>query len=123
MKKLNKEIGNLGEKIAIRILKEKKHIILEQNYKCKIGEIDIISLSKPDILVCTEVKSRYSNNFGIPVESITKKKTSNLIKTMNYYLLKNNISSYYIRFDVIEIYLNSNDTSYNFNHIEDAFRI
>ncbi|MGL5634834.1 MAG: YraN family protein [Sarcina sp.] len=122
MKKLNKEIGNFGEKLAVDILKEKKHIILEQNYRSKLGEIDIISLIIPDILVCTEVKTRYSNKFGLPLESITKKKIANLIKTINYYLFKNSISTYYIRFDVIEIYLNTDNTTYNFNHIEDAFR-
>lgn len=122
MKRYNKEIGNYGEDIAARYLKNLQHKILERNYKCKIGEIDIISRYK-DFLCFTEVKTRYDINYGFPLEAVNRKKQFNIYKVANFYILKNNISNLNFRFDVIEVLLNNKDDKFSLNFIENAFQI
>ena len=57
MDKYNKIIGNYGEDIAVKFLQKNKYKIIERNFLCKCGEIDIIAKDK-NILVFVEVKSR-----------------------------------------------------------------
>lgn len=122
MKNFNKDIGILGEKISTDYLRINGHKILDKNFKCRKGEIDIISI-KDSLIVFTEVKSRFFISFGKPREAITYTKQLNIINSAKYYIFKNNLYNYNIRFDVIEIILDLNSTKYNLNHIEDAFRI
>ena len=65
-----REIGILGEKLARDFLKKKGYRILETNFRCQYGEIDIIARKK-DYLVFIEVRTKTSNDFGTPEESIT----------------------------------------------------
>lgn len=122
MKKFNKDIGNLGEKISIDYLKANDYKILNKNFICKNGEIDIIA-SKNSIIIFLEVKSRFFTSFGKPRESITFSKQLKIINSSKYYIFKNDLYNYNVRFDVIEIILDLNSTKYSLNHIEDAFRI
>lgn len=121
MKSFNKEIGSLGERIATAYLIDKGHIILKKNFTYKRGEIDIIS-SVHDILVFTEVKSRYTDSFGSPIESVTYLKQKQIINLSHIYLLKNNMMNYNVRYDVIEVSFNKNNDTYTINHFKDAFR-
>lgn len=65
--------GRQGEDIAARYLKTKGYKILKQNFYIRGGEIDIIALDK-DTLVFIEVKTRASQKYGLPEESITPTK-------------------------------------------------
>ena len=112
----NIQKGKLGEKIATNYLISKGANILENNYKLKFGEIDIIaSLNKE--LVFVEVKARSNINFGYPSEAVNYKKQMKIKNVAKYYILKNKLEKVSVRFDVIEVYLKSNEI----NHIEDAF--
>ncbi|WP_297518805.1 YraN family protein [uncultured Clostridium sp.] len=121
MKKYNKSIGFYGENIAKSILENNNHKIIETNFQTRSGEIDIISIYT-NILVFTEVKTRFNSNFGLPCESISKSKIKNIIKLANYYIHINNYNNFFIRFDVIEILLSPNSTQHKSNYIPDAFR-
>ena len=112
----NKEKGDLGEKIALKYLLLKGAILIEKNYRTKLGEIDIIVKIKNE-LVFVEVKSRNSIRFGYPSEAVNFKKKQKIINIAKYYILKNNLYSIPVRFDVIEIYLNQK----KINHIINAF--
>ncbi len=71
-----KNLGQEGEKIAIKYLQRLGYTIIEQNFRCKSGEIDIIAKEKEQIIFI-EVKTRPSNRYGEqiqPVNSIKKKK-------------------------------------------------
>ena len=57
---VNKETGKLGEDIAVHYLKQNGYVILDRNFECRQGEIDIIALDKKEI-VFIEVKTRTSN--------------------------------------------------------------
>lgn len=121
MKNYNKEIGFYGENIALRFLQENNYKILEKNFNCSSGEIDLI-VSKGEFLIFTEVKSRFSNSFGNPKESVTCFKQRRIINAAKYYMHIKKLYNFYIRFDVIEIIFNINYTNYSINFIQDAFR-
>ncbi|MGL4655040.1 MAG: YraN family protein [Sarcina sp.] len=121
MKKFNKSIGDFGEKLAISLLKENKHNIIETKFLTKLGEIDIISFDK-DILVFTEVKTRVNNLYGKPSESISAYKIRNIIKVAKQYIHYKKLYNFFIRFDVIEIELENTSTKIKTNYIKDAFR-
>ncbi|MDD6920021.1 MAG: YraN family protein [Eubacteriales bacterium] len=106
-----KHKGNIGEKIASIFLEENGYKIIETNFRCRIGEIDIIA-KKGNKLIFTEVKSRTSDQYGLPRESINNKKITTIRKVAAIYLSSKNIDDYDISFDVIEVYC---------NHIENAF--
>lgn len=97
------ETGKQGEKAATEYLKQKGYQILETNYYCKRGEIDIIALDKQE-LVFIEVKTRTTNQYGSPAESVTKQKQKHIYKTAEYYLYKRNLEQEQIRIDVIEVF-------------------
>ena len=72
-----------------------------QNYRCKLGEIDLI-MEDGNTLVIVEVRYRKSDKFGSALESVTLRKQSRIIATTKYYLMVNNIDQP-VRFDVIGI--------------------
>ena len=65
----SKNIGDMGEKKAVKFLKKKGYRILETNFKTKFGEIDIIA-KKEGCICFVEVKTRSSDNFGEPREAV-----------------------------------------------------
>lgn len=121
MKSLNKKIGSYGETIAEDYLKSIGYIILEKNFTCKIGEIDLIAKDKNHISFI-EVKTRYGTPYGTPGESITTSKQYKIYKTAQTYILKKKLYKSNFRFDVIEIILNNTNSPY-IKLIKDAFRI
>lgn len=119
---LNKKIGSKGEKIAVDFLKLHNYTIIEKNFFCRQGEIDIIA--KDNIkgeLVFLEVKTRTSNIYGNGSEAVNKIKQRHIYQCARYFVYKNNIYNIPIRFDVIEIRLHGD--MYWINHIKSAFWI
>ena len=82
----NIEKGKLGEEIASRYIQSKGGIIIEQNYRTKIGEIDLIAKINGE-LVFVEVKSRSSINYGYPSEAVNYKKQRKITNVAKYYIL------------------------------------
>lgn len=120
MKKENKEIGFYGENLACEFLKKKNHLIITRNFRSKYGEIDIIS-KVDNILIFTEVKSRYSKNFGLPCQAVTLSKMNTIRRVASYFLYIKKFQNVYVRFDVIEITFNYYNNDYYINHLENAF--
>lgn len=94
------EKGRLGEKAATKYLDSLGYKILETNFTSKYGEIDIIAKSKTT-LIFIEVKNYKNNSLVTPYAAISKTKQHKIIKTAQYYCLKNNIKDIPSRFDVI----------------------
>jgi len=67
---MKKELGDRGEDIAAKYLQQQGYRIVQRNYRSRYGEVDIIC-AQQGILVFVEVKTRTSNAFGFPEESIT----------------------------------------------------
>jgi putative endonuclease len=99
-----KELGKKGEEIAIRFLKKKGYRILERNYVCKMGEMDIIAREK-DTLAFVEVKTRTSTAFGPPQLAVTLTKQMQLSKVALYFLKEKKLEDVKARFDVVAILL------------------
>ena len=107
--------GKAGEEKAEKFLKGKKYKIIEKNYRCLYGEIDIIAEYKK-ILVIIEVKYRKNSIFGKGFEAVGYSKQQNIIKTTEYYINEKNIKIP-VRFDVISI------DNEEITHIENAFGV
>jgi len=122
VKKLNKEIGNYCEDLAKQYLQKNKYHILDYNFRNFLGEIDVVCI-KDKLLIIVEVKGRYNYDYGLPKESITLSKQKSIIKVTNSYIYYKKLTDINIRFDVIEVYLNPQDTFFKINHIMDAFRL
>jgi putative endonuclease len=98
------EIGKTGELAAAKYLKKYNYKILELNFSCKLGEIDIIAYHK-NTIVFVEVKTRKNNMYGTPAQAVNKSKQKRLIKTALYYLQLKNKYNENIRFDIVEVWL------------------
>lgn len=79
-----KSLGNLGENLALKYLKNNGYQIITRNFSSKFGEIDIIA-KEDSTLVFIEVKTRFSQAFGLPEEAITPWKVKKIIKAGEYY--------------------------------------
>ena len=117
-----KLLGNFGEEKAARYLRRKGYRIIERNFSCKFGEIDIIA-QKGAFIVFAEVKLRKNNAFAEAREFVTASKQRRIISTAALWLSRTG-SELQPRFDVIEVYAPQEERSIcvTINHIEDAFR-
>ena len=103
--------GNFGESVAAMYLEKQGYEIVERNFRCRLGEVDIIC-KKNNQIVFVEVKTRTSDQYGAPSEAVTKDKISKIRKVAALYMMSEKITNYQVKFDVMEILL---------NHIENAF--
>ena len=108
------ELGKLGEQIAVEYLSKNKYQILERNFYCRQGEIDIVAKDKDEI-VFVEVKTRSNYNFGRPSEAVDYNKQKHIYRVAKYYLYKRNLLNLFVRFDVIEVLIENG--KFNVNHI------
>lgn len=102
MRQNNRVIGNRGEDIAVHFLLKQGYQILERNYRCRFGEIDIIGRDN-NYLVFIEVKYRKDINKGYPVEAVGYYKQRRIINTAKYYVKIKHLNNIDIRFDIVEI--------------------
>lgn len=112
-----KQIGKIGENLAVLFLEQNGYIILDRNFLCTQGEIDIVALDKSE-LVFIEVKTRTNMNYGYASEAVNKQKQKHLIKAIKYYLHSRNFENEFIRIDIIEIYIKGRKA--HINHIKQA---
>ncbi len=97
-----KNLGKIGEDLALDYLKSHRFSILEKNFHSKFGEIDIIA-EKNRCLFFIEVKTRSNLNHGAPYEAVNKRKIYHIKKVAQYYLLKNTYSDYKLKIGVFSI--------------------
>ncbi len=115
-----KKIGHWGEQQACKYLENMGFKILDKNYRCRLGEIDLIALDG-DYLVFIEVKTRTSVSYGFPAESIGKRKQNKYIQMASIYAKEKGIYGASFRFDVVEIIING-PGRWGINHISNAFQ-
>ena len=115
-----RELGRFGEERAARYLHLHGYRIVETNYSCRLGEIDLIA-RKGRYLVFVEVKLRKSSDFAAAREFVTRSKQQRILSTASVYLAQHE-TELQPRFDVIEIYAPQGEKGkITINHIEDAF--
>ncbi|MBU4047909.1 YraN family protein [bacterium] len=113
-------IGKFGEDIASKYLEERGYKIKERNYRTFLGEIDIISEYKGNIIF-VEVKTRRSDKFGYPEEAINFNKQRKIIKNALCYLAKYNLWEKNYCFDVILVSISNHKDVKRLKHIRNAF--
>ena len=94
--------GNRGESLAVTALKKRGYKILEQNYRSKLGEIDIIA-AEGSVLAFVEVKARQTDQFGDPKEAITPRKQRKISMVALEYLKQTGQMERSARFDVVAV--------------------
>ncbi len=116
-------VGRYGEDVAARFLSAAGLTILERNWRCDGGEIDIIAMDGPVLVIC-EVKTRSSVAFGSPAEAVTAVKAARIRRLAIRWLVDNrDISTHYcpaLRFDVVSV-LRRRDELPLVDHLVDAF--
>ena len=97
-----RQIGSIGEDMAVEFLKSCGVKILERNYQNRFGEIDIIGM-EDNTLLFIEVKYRKNESFGYPLEAVGFAKREKIRKMARFFLNENHYYHYNIRFDCIGI--------------------
>ncbi len=116
-----KSVGELGENIAGKFLEKKGYKILERNYRCKEGEIDIVAEHK-ESLVFVEVRTKTTSRFGTPEESVSPNKMRTITNSSFSYLNTHKAFSQNWRIDFIGIELAADGDVKRVNHIENAIQ-
>lgn len=113
-----RQIGQQGEQLARQHLLNSGYSIVATNWRCAIGEIDIIAESK-DTLVFVEVRTRRANSTEVPLESINTPKRNRLIRLAHTYLSESAREDDIWRMDVIAVAIPRSGQPI-IEHIEDA---
>lgn len=98
------ESGRTGEDLAAGYLRKNNYKIIEKNFRCPLGEIDIVARDGPTI-VFVEVKSRNSCRFGRPEEAVDRRKQAKLSRIALAYLKSKSCLDSRARFDVVSVYM------------------
>lgn len=114
-----KETGILGEKLAVGLLKKRGYRIIETNYRCKEGEIDIVARQK-DCLVFVEVRTKTSLAFGTPAESITWAKQARMRRAARRYVQTHDKIPELWRIDFVGVELDERGKAKRIDIIESA---
>lgn len=118
MRSQNKIIGRQGEKIAEEYLEKNGYQIIDKNFYCRFGEIDIIAKKGKEV-VFIEVKTRKQIKYGNAAESVTRCKQNHIYKAAEIYTYIHVLYDTPISLDVIEIYL-FDDKETRIEHIKNA---
>jgi putative endonuclease len=114
------KLGKHGERLAIKKIKALGYKVLDKNYRCPLGEIDLIA-QDGQYIVFVEIKTRKGRPTSYAKEAITYRKKQRLSKIALYYLKHKGLIGRKARFDVIAICID--DKSVEFEIIHDAFHI
>jgi putative endonuclease len=114
------ETGRRGEDLAAEYLKLRGYRIIERNYRCPFGEIDIVA-RQGEAIVFIEVKTRRSARFGDPQQSVTLEKQKRISRISLDYLQKKRLYPCNARFDVVAVRMHGEDAGLIQNAFDIAF--
>lgn len=112
--------GNRGEDAAARYLEERGSKIIERQWRCRYGELDLISRDRDGTVCFTEVKLRSGHSVGLPREAVNRRKQARLRSSAALWLAEHGDDAP-ARFDVAEVY-ESTDGGLRVVYLEDAFQ-
>lgn len=115
---MRKTLGAHGEALAIAYLREKNYHIVEQNWHCRRGEIDIVARHGEGWVFC-EVKTRRSHSTQDALMNITARKQEKMILSAQLYIAKHNLDDVMWRIDAIGIAIPHNGQAI-IDHVEDV---
>lgn len=116
-----RNIGDMGERRAQEYLCAQQLTLVECNYRCQFGEIDLIMHDR-ECLVFVEVKQRKHSRYGSPLEMVSLKKQQKLRRSAEHYITHKNLSHSHqpMRFDVVGIIANA-DIEESVQWVQNAF--
>jgi len=97
-------LGRTGERLAAEELSRRGYHILEQNFRCSHGEIDLVAEDAQD-LIFIEVKTRRGNAYGLPEEAVTARKQQKIVQVASFYLDLHACSERSWRIDIVAVQL------------------
>jgi putative endonuclease len=97
-----RELGRFGEAFAARYLVEHGMVVLDRNWRCDAGEIDLVLRDGPVLVVC-EVKTRSSHAFGSPLEGVTERKAARLRRLAARWLAEHRLHPDHVRIDLVGV--------------------
>lgn len=112
-------LGQQGEDVAARFLRRQRYAIVERNFRCAQGEIDIIAVERA-VIVFVEVKTRRHGAFGDPVEAVDRRKRQRILRVAETYLARHALEDRDARFDIVEVWWSADGPRCHL--IRDAFR-
>lgn len=95
-------VGRYGEDVAVRHLAATGYEVLERNWRCPAGEIDVVARDGATVVVC-EVKTRRSLRFGAPLEAVTPAKAARLRRLAGLYLAATGMRGVPVRIDLVGV--------------------
>lgn len=97
------ELGRYGETLAARYLTDRGMVVIERNWRCRAGELDIVAVDRR-VLVACEVKTRRSCDFGAPIEAVTATKLLRLRRLVGAWLQEHPDHGFaQVRIDVVGV--------------------
>jgi len=113
-------LGNKGERVAVNYLKNSGYRILAQDWRCEFGQLDIVALDTPYVVI-VEVKTRRNKSYGAARETVIPDKQKRLTRLALQFLKNHQLLNHPVRFDVIAIQWSSEQSSPDVEHILHAF--
>lgn len=98
-----KVLGAAGEQAAERLLRRWCYAILERNYRCPLGEVDLIALDGATV-VFVEVKTRTHGAYGSPFDAVDARKQRQIVRVAEYYIAEHRLEGRDARFDVVGVW-------------------
>ena len=117
---VRKVLGNSGEQAVENFLLERQYEILARQWHCRYGELDLIARTPSGVICFVEVKSRSSDEFALPRESVNPRKQIRLRRSASKWLDEHDPGAF-ARFDVAEVYVHPGE-NFDVVYLEDAFQ-
>ncbi len=95
-------VGQYGEGLAARYLVDAGFTILERNWRCPLGEVDIVARDGDSLVIC-EVKTRTGPGYGTPLEAVTAAKVNRLRRLASAWLSAHDVRPDRVRIDVVGV--------------------
>ena len=96
-------LGAEGERAAEKFLRRQRYTIVQRNYRCPLGEVDLIALDRSTV-VFVEVKTRTQPGFCSPLEAVDLRKQHQIRRAAQHYLSKHRLHDRDARFDVVGVW-------------------
>lgn len=114
-----RRLGQWGENLAVRHLEAKGLALIERNWRCASGEIDVVARDG-ETVVFVEVKTRRGRGFGAPEEALTPHKAQKLMQLGQQYMADHNLDDVNWRIDLVAVELDNSGLLLRCDHIANA---
>ena len=112
-------LGKRGEDLAAACLTDQGLVVLDRNWRCRLGELDIVATDRSRLVVC-EVKTRTSTRYGLPAEAVDARKAHRIRQLAGAWLAAHRVPWVEVRYDVLAV-LAEPGAPIRVHHCEAAF--